>query len=103
MLRPLSRSKLGKGMDWESFSLEDLAAELRAELSASEAERMIYAFEEALRVARAGADLLPHFMAAVTCLLAGADGTTPRGVLETYFRRSASDEVWRERYLPLFG
>lgn len=90
-------------MDWDDFTLEPLADELRGALSPSEAERMIYAFEETLRVARAGADLLPHFLAATTCLLARAENTTPRGVLEAYFRRSTSDEVWRERYLPLFG
>ena len=63
---------------------------------------MIWAFEEALRVARGGDDLLPHFLAATTCLLARAQNETPRSVLEAFFRRSASDELWRERYLPLF-
>ena len=90
-------------MDWEAFDLNALAAELREELNGPEAERMIYAFEEALRIARGGPELLPHFLAAVTCLLARAEGTTPRAVLEAYFRRSAPDDVWRERYLPLFG
>jgi hypothetical protein len=63
---------------------------------------MIWAFEEALRIARAGDDLLPHFLAATTCLLARAEESTPRTVLEGFFRRSASDDAWRERYLPLF-
>ena len=90
-------------MDWDGFNLDELAAELRGELDGPEAERMVYAFEEALRVARAGADLLPHFLAAVTCMLARAEGSTPRDVLEAYFRRSTTDEMWRERYLPLFG
>ena len=65
-------------------------------------ERVIWTFEGALRVARGGADLLPHFLAATACLLARAEETTPRGVLKAFFRRSASDEVWRSRYLPLF-
>ena len=45
---------------------------------------------------------LPHFLAATTCLLARAEETTPRTVLERFFRRSASDDAWRDRYLPLF-
>jgi hypothetical protein len=89
-------------LDWDGFRLERLCAELRQDPGGAEGERMIWAFEEALRVARAGADLLPHFLAATTCLLARAEGMTPRDVLESYFRRSASDETWRARYLPLF-
>lgn len=89
-------------VDWDSFTLERLAGELRDDLSGPEAERMIFAFEEALRVARTDEDLLPHFLTATTCLLAHAEGTTPRGVFETFFRRSVSDQVWRERYVPLF-
>src|SRR6188508_218593 len=88
-------------IDWEGFSLDRLAAELREDPGGAEGERMIWAFEEALRVAREGADLLPHFLAATACLLARAEETTPRGVLEAFFRRSASDEVWQARYLPL--
>jgi hypothetical protein len=89
-------------LDWDSFGLERLAAELREDPGGADGERMIWAFEEALRVAQAGPDLLPHFLAATTCLLARAEGTTPRDVLEAFFRRSASDEDWRVRYLPLF-
>jgi hypothetical protein len=89
-------------VDWERFSLDLLAAELREDPGGAEGERMIWAFEEALRVARGGADLLPHFLAATACLLARAEETTPRGVLEAFFRRSTSDEVWQTRYLPLF-
>ena len=88
-------------VDWDGFTLERLAGELR-ELSGPEAERMIFAFEEALRLARADEELLPHLLAAMTCLLAQVEGTTPRGVLETFFRRSVSDQEWRERYVPLF-
>jgi hypothetical protein len=89
-------------LDWDGFKLERLAAELREDPGGAEGEKMIWAFEEALRVARAGADLLPHFLAATTCLLARAEGETPRDVLEAFFRRSASDETWQARYLPLF-
>ena len=88
--------------DWDQFDLEKLAEELRSDPGGAEGERMIWAFEEALRIARAGDDLLPHFLAATTCLLARAEQSTPRNVLEGFFRRSASDESWRERYLPLF-
>jgi hypothetical protein len=89
-------------LDWDELRLERLADELREDPGGAEGEKMIWAFEEALRIARAGDDLLPHFLAAVTCLLARAEETTPRGVLEAFFRRSASDAVWQERYLPLF-
>jgi hypothetical protein len=88
--------------DWDRFEMDRLAAELREDPGGPEAERMIWAFEEALRIARAGDDLLPHFLAAATCLLARAEETTPRTVLESFFRRSASDDSWRNRYLPLF-
>jgi hypothetical protein len=89
-------------VDWDGFTLERLAGELRDELSGPEADRMIFAFEEALRLARTDEELLPHLLAATTCLLAHVEGTTPRGVLETFFRRSVSDQEWRERYVPLF-
>ena len=89
-------------VDWDDFRLERLAVELREDLSGPEAERMIYALEQALRLARSDEELLPHLLAATTCLLARVDGTTPRGVLEMFFRRSVSDQVWRERYVPLF-
>jgi hypothetical protein len=89
-------------VDWDDFTLERLADELREDLSATEAERMVYAFEAALAVARADPELLPHLLAATTCLVAHTEQTTPRTVLETFFRRSVSDQVWRERYEPLF-
>ena len=82
--------------------MERLASALREDPGGAEGERMVWAFEQALRVARHGDELLPHFLAATTCLLARAHNETPRTVLEAFFRRSASDDVWRERYLPLF-
>ena len=88
--------------DWDTFDLGKLASELREDPGGAEGERMIWAFEEALRIARAGDDLLPHFLAATTCLLARAEESTPRTVLEGFFRRSASDDAWRDRYRPLF-
>jgi hypothetical protein len=89
-------------IDWDKFELDRLSAELREDPGGPEGERMIWAFEEALRIARGGDDMLEHFLAATTCLLARAEETTPRTVLEAFFRRSTSDEAWRQRYLPLF-
>lgn len=89
-------------MEWDEFRLERIVAELRDDLNAPEAERMVYAFEAALRVARVDPELLPSLLAATACLLAHSDETTPRGVLETFFRRAVPDDVWRERYEPLF-
>jgi hypothetical protein len=89
-------------VNWDTFTLERVAAGLRDELGASEAERMVYAFESALRVARVDPELLPHLLAATACLLAHSQATTPRDVLETFFRRAVADRVWRERYKPMF-
>ena len=87
---------------WDSFDLERLSNELRATLPAPEAERMVCAFEKAIAVARVDIELLSCLLAAVACLVARVEASTPRTVFEAFFRRSVSDEVWRERYLPLF-
>jgi hypothetical protein len=55
-----------------------------------------------VRVARIDEELLSYLLAALTCLLARLDDVTPRDVLEAFFRRSISDQEWRDRYLPLF-
>jgi hypothetical protein len=88
--------------DWDGFDLEKLVDELSQDPGGSEGASMIYAFEEALRVARLDERLLSHLVAATICLLARVEGSTPRDILEAFFRRSVSDTVWRERYLPLF-
>ena len=54
------------GYDWDTFDLEKLASELREDPGGAEGERMIWAFEEALRIARTGDDLLPHLLAATS-------------------------------------
>ncbi|HEU5065355.1 MAG TPA: hypothetical protein VFT86_05640 [Gaiellaceae bacterium] len=90
-------------LDWHELDLSALARELRATLPASEAERMVWAFEQALSAARIDGDLLPYLLAAVASLLATADGSSPRTVFETFFRRSVSDEEWRERYAGLIA
>ena len=89
--------------DWDAFDLDWLAAVLRSHGDGPDAERMIWAFEEALRVARLDPELLSYVLAATTCLLARLDGCSPRDVLEAFFRRSIPDDEWRGRYLPLFG
>jgi hypothetical protein len=64
---------------------------------------MIWAFEQALSTARIDGDLLRYLLAAVASLLATAEDSSPRTVFETFFRRSVSDEEWRERYAGLFA
>ena len=90
-------------VDWDSFDLDPLAAAVREQGAGPDAERMIWAFEEALRIARRDPEQLSYLLAAVTCLLARVEDCSPRDVLETFFRRSIPDEEWRGRYLPLFG
>jgi hypothetical protein len=90
-------------MDWDGFDLEPLARELRRTLTPPEAERMLWAFERALDVARVDDELVECLLAASICLAATRTGKTPRDVLESFFRRSVPDEVWRDRYLPLFA
>jgi hypothetical protein len=90
-------------VDWDAFELEPLASEIRSERPGPDAEKTVWAFEEALRIARLDPDLLQYLLVAVSCLLARAAGGTPRDVFEEYFRRSVSAEEWRERYLPLLS
>jgi hypothetical protein len=90
-------------IDWHEFDIEPLARELRDTLSGPEAERMIWAFERALAVARVDDELVEFLLAASICLAASRSGKSPRDVLEAFFRRSVPDEVWRDRYLPLFA
>jgi hypothetical protein len=88
---------------WEEFDLDGLAAAVRSNGDGPDAARTIWAFEEGLRVARLDPQLLPYLLAATTCLVARVEQCSPRDVLESFFRRSVSDDEWRERYLPLFG
>ncbi len=90
-------------MDWHAVDLGALNEELRATLPPAEAEKVVYALEEALRVARVDDELLDCLLLAAVCLRAHADGVTPRTVLERFFRRSVSDGEWRERYAGLLG
>ena len=88
-------------MDWADVDLQGLAEELH-ESTDGDAERMVRAFDEVLRLVRDDPELLPSLVAASVSLTAFEEGTSPRHVLEQWFRRSVPDEVWRERYLPLF-
>lgn len=90
-------------LDWHELDLEALAAELRRSLPPAEAERMVFAFERALAVARVDGDLLRHLLAATASLLARAEGTSPRSVLAAFYRRSVSDEDWHDRYAGLIS
>jgi hypothetical protein len=90
-------------VDWHAFDLEQLTGELRGHLrSGPDAEKLIWAFEEAVRIARIDDELLSYFVVAAVCLLARLDESSPRDVLEKFFRRSVSDEDWHRTYLPLF-
>jgi hypothetical protein len=90
-------------VDWDRFELGHLAREIRADGKTADAEKMIWAFEEAVRVARIDPELLSYQLAALTCLIARLEGASPRDVLEAFFRRSIPDDDWRERFLPLFS
>jgi hypothetical protein len=83
--------------------LERLGAFLRLTPGGPEGEKMVWAFERAFGVAEVDKELLGHLLAATVCLLAADEGSTPRTVLEAFFRRSVPDSQWREVYEPLFG
>jgi hypothetical protein len=89
--------------NWDDLDLTALQRELRKALPAAEAEKMIWAFERALAVARVEGDLLRYLLAATASLVARAEETTPREVFEAFFRRSVSDEEWRDRYEALLA
>ena len=90
-------------MDWHQADLSNLFEQIRERFPASEAERMVWAFERAFEVARVDEQLLEHLLVAAACLVAQTQDVTPRGVFEQFFRRSVSDDEWRDRYAPLLG
>jgi hypothetical protein len=89
--------------NWEELDLGPLEEHLHLSLPGPECARMMWGFEEALRAARIDDQLLEHLLVAAVCLLARASGTTPRAVLEAFFRRSVTDEDWRDRYAGLLA
>ena len=90
-------------VDWHSIDLEELTRELRGNLNGPDADKLVWAFERAVEVARTDDDLLSYLAVAILCLLARLDESSPRSVLEAFFRQSVSDEAWRRTYLPLFA
>jgi hypothetical protein len=90
-----------RARNWDELDLEALYRELRKALPAPEAEKMVWAFEQALGVARIDGDLLRYLLAATASLVARAEDSSPRAVFEAFFRRSVSDEEWRDRYAGL--
>jgi hypothetical protein len=92
-----------QGPSWDDLDLTALHRELRNALPAPEAEKMIWAFERALSVARVDGDLLRYLLAATASLVARAEDSSPRDVFEAFFRRSVSDEEWRDRYAGLLS
>ena len=90
-------------VDWERLDIEKLASEIRSEQPGPDAEKTIWAFEEAVRIAQLDPSLLQYVLVAVTCCLARATGVAPRDVFEDFFRRSVGSEEWHERYAPLLS
>jgi hypothetical protein len=90
-------------LDWHEVDLETLIGELRSTLAPVEAEKMVWAFEQALAAARIDADLLRYLLAATASLQARAEESSPRTVFEDFFRRSVSDDDWRDRYAGLIA
>lgn len=90
-------------VDWHELDLEALAAELRATLPPAEAEKMIWAFDQAVGVARIEGDLLRYLLAATAALMARVEDSSPRTIFEAFFRRSVSDDEWRDRYARLIA
>jgi hypothetical protein len=90
-------------VDWDNLDLEKLTRDLREHLDGPDAENLIWAFEQCVQIARIDDELLSYMAVAILCLLARVDESSPRAVLEAFFRRSVSDEDWRRTYLPLFA
>jgi hypothetical protein len=89
-------------VDWDAIDLSALIGDIRHRFLGPDAEKMVWAFERALATARIDEHLLDYLLVAVVCLVAHRHGDTPRSVLEQVFRRSVSDDEWRDRYAPLF-
>jgi hypothetical protein len=90
-------------VDWDTFDLEPLTQELRAGVGGPDGEKMLWAFERTLGIARIDPDLLNYVLAAATCLLAHSSAESPRDVLDAFSRRAVTDREWHARYAELFG
>jgi hypothetical protein len=89
--------------NWSDLDLRALVEELRRTLPPADAEKMVWAFEQALAAARVDGELLRCLLAATASLIARAEDSSPRHVFEAFFRRSVTDDEWRERYAPLIA
>lgn len=89
-------------VDWDHFDFEPLVRELREGVGGPDGEKMLWALEQAISVARIDPELLDYVLGAVVCLLARSTDRSPRAVLDTFSRRSVSDREWRDRYAELF-
>ncbi len=87
--------------DWDGFDLERFAVHLRERRGAPDAEKTVWAFEQALEIARRDGELLDYLLTAVVCLMARFSDTTPREIFEIYFRHAPSDARWRDELRPL--
>ena len=63
-------------VDWDELDIGRLASQIRCERPGPDAEKTIWAFEEALRIARLDPELLHYVLVAVSCCLARANGST---------------------------
>jgi hypothetical protein len=90
-------------VDWNEIDLTALAGQVRRGSRDEDAERIVVAFEHAVALARADEAFLDDLLVAVVCLLAHAEGTTPREILERYFRRAMADQRWRAELAPLLA
>ena len=88
-------------MDWHELDATALFQTIREQAPPADAERMVWAFEQVLDVARVDPALLDHLAAAAVCTVGYRDGETPRGVSENLFRRAISDERWQSDYASL--
>jgi hypothetical protein len=90
-------------MDWRTVDPELLYDAIRERGPAADAERAVWAFDQALTAARIDGELLDHLLVASTCLVAHREGRSPRWVLEQTFRRAVTDAEWSRRFAPLFS
>jgi hypothetical protein len=94
-------SRYSTGVDWREIDPDPLFDTIRARGPAPDAEQAVWAFEQALEVARIDDRLVEHLLVACLCLRAFEEGVSPRTILEQTFRRSVTDAEWHERFAPL--
>jgi hypothetical protein len=90
-------------VDWRAVDPEPLYEAIRERGPAADAERAVWAFDQALMAARIDGELLDHLLVACACLVARREGRSPRWVLEQVFRRSVTDAEWDRRFAPLLA